>query len=356
MSSVHSSVILQTRDEKIYVVPRSLLTYWEVFSSLEEATGNSDDVISIPLSSGQVDIWLDLTVRLEVDWLQLTCRLEEEEWTDVVLPLLPQNEATTIARSMDAKNTDWYAYCRVEEEGKSDEELKIWYKEVGDLYVDYLDKMEWDSGDCWYDTLVDAMLEKVYIGDNDHYQIVLGILRCSEMEAQSQQQNMAWTQVDWNMIVRLGVSITVASCYGGVSADELIPSNVLILCYDGVHNPPVPHPVAFSWRHKASIIVARDCEEELYVRTMRCVIVMMEKYPEDISSIAKAINIDDNSDPYHAWGHLAKVIETHKHAITDKSLKMIESRVGREGALLFKKAKTMYLRSELKRYEEMEVT
>ena len=55
-----SSIILQTRDDIIVVVPRSYLSYWEVFSSVQEATNNTEDVVPIPLTSEQVDIWLDL--------------------------------------------------------------------------------------------------------------------------------------------------------------------------------------------------------------------------------------------------------------------------------------------------------
>src|SRR5437899_3575943 len=115
------SIILQTRDNKIVVVPRSLLSYYDVFDSLEEAVGVIDDVVPIPLTSEQVDIWLDLTIRMNTGWLY------EKRTTYDILPCLKRSDVEVIVWSMDVKNSDWMLYCVVDEE---EEGLREWYQEL----------------------------------------------------------------------------------------------------------------------------------------------------------------------------------------------------------------------------------
>ena len=351
------SVILQTRDNIIVVVPRTLLSYWEVFSSLEEAVGNNFDVVPIPLTSEQTDIWLDLTVRLQLELYVI------EEYGENELSLLNQDEATLIARSMDAKNTEWYLYCNVQEEGKSDGELKQWYKEVGRLYIDMFDlTFEHD----WYDHIITGTLVEYdsYDTESDEEEnclILLGVLYCDMVRTRTElKKRVGWIHVSWNTVVRLGVAEVIASYLDGENTViEKIPQNVLILCYDGIHTPPVPEIDVFT-AFRTSIIYGfdRDLRDmtELYKRIMRCCIATMEKYPEQIGIIARHIGLSDPMlDNVGSFDHLHHIRLVHRAAATQSSLHTMTTELDRESTQLYVRAQLLYHQYEVKKYTEIVV-
>ena len=351
MSTVHSSVILQTRDNKLYIVPKSLLTYWELFSSLEEAVGNNDDVIPIPLTSVQTDIWIDLTIRLEVDWMTIG---DKKEYN---LYLLPQNEVVPIARSMDAKNTDWYLYCDVDTDGSYDE-LKLWYQEVGKLSKQHDISWIMRYNSEWCNILIHDLIRKCRgsLGLDTDWFIAMGIIYASMLKANSLSLTISWLRINWNMILRLNVWMALFE--SGQKGE--MPLVMYILCYDGINDPPTPSYSDFK-RESDNVIYEDNPEEyeEMYQRIMRCVIAVMEEYPEHIADVAKRINICGTSllsrGSDGSYEHLMWVETIHDRLSVKKSVVSIIYQVGEMGARLYKKAKMMYLENELKKCKEMEI-
>ena len=342
------SVILQTRDNKIYVVPRTLLAYWEVFSSLEEAIGINDDIIPIPLTSGQTDIWLDLTLRIHSDWLILA-----KSQIDT-LPCLEKKNVELVVRIMDPKDNRWYLYCHIGED-ETEEELKRWLLAVGKLHiVEEKDREEWESDWCsclFRDVICDY--EDGHMEDNDI--VVFGILHNDLLKHSGNSTTFSWMNISWNTIIKFNLSsvITNATNSDARETPNGIDQNVLLLCYDGVHTPIVAHPVCFT-SHIPSLVETGEINgdiRELYLRTMRCAIATMEKYPEYISSIGEELllcggKIYESNNVHIDISRRINRIHTYDRTA-------LENKVGEEGVQLYKKAKMMYLDYETKKCVEL---
>ena len=355
------SIILQTRDDKICVVPRSYLSYWEVFSSVEEAVGNnSDDIVAIPLTSEQVDIWLDLTIRMQVEWLFI--QQKDEEY----LPPLYKRDVEVIARCMDAKDTEWYLYCIIEE-NETDEELKRWYEQVGILCARIDREFNWNVG-AWYNDLNDELIADYCIFDDNYKEDgsvgIFGILHNDLLKKMGSVNSFCWQDVDWNMIVRLGLSNVIPKIRGGISkhTTEIAP-NILLLCYDGIHTPPVPNPTCFTRRVPDLIDQFELFEQgytdeiaDMYCRIMRAAIATMKHYPNDIFDIAESLSLvsTDSGDENDIDSHRQAVLRMHGDYSTNSiDIAMLLKRVGEEGIRLFKEAKLLYLESEMKKYKSI---
>lgn len=340
------SVILQTRDNKFYVVPRSLLSYWEVFDSLEEAVGNTDDVVPIPLTSVQTDVWLDLTVRMQVEWFT------HKRTKDDVLPCLYKKDVETIVRIMDAKNTNWYLYCMIDEE-ESDEELKRWYAEVGQLHTGQYEMIfkltDWFKQ--FYDELMHdyTKFRQEYIEYDDV--IIFGILHNDLLRQSSTVDKFSWTHISWNEIIRFNLAeklVDVVHATTDQMTDD-IPQNILLLCYDGIHTPSVPSLGCFTM--SVCHIVYADGDEEVqefYRRTMRCAIAAMKAHPNDIDDIGIALNLIAGKYDASIY-HLDLVMSINYNWCSNREA--LERTVGKEGVVLYKEAKKSYLEAGLKKLE-----
>ena len=125
------SVILSTRDNKFYVVPRSYLNYWEVFSSLQEATGCSEeDVIPVPPTSEEFDKWMEFVILFNSNYI-----LSHDNGDEYVIDIAPpkRSDYEHVIRVMDPSDDRWKLYCIPTTD---DVDLNDWFFKVGCLVFD----------------------------------------------------------------------------------------------------------------------------------------------------------------------------------------------------------------------------
>ena len=196
--------------------------------------------------------------------------------------------------------------------------------------------------------------------------VIFGILHNDQLKNITCNEKFSWQHVNWNMIVRLELSQLIPKVLGessGYSSRHDIEQNVLLLCYDGWHTPPIPDPACFT-QYIPDLIFGKhyfsDTEEkmmDIYCRIMRCAISAMKHHPDHVNYIALALNLHcsgSSTDDNDSNDHLLIAVEKHQElSQTEQNEQDLIGRLSMAGALLFKEAKLLYLRSEMKKWEDM---
>lgn len=299
---------LLTTDKRVQVVPTSLISGWNYLTNVREELGcQEDDMLPIPLSDKQCDIWLDLCIRMETRYLQ-ECQeshgqyfIQEANSEGVLVfypmehvPLPLRSEVVPIVRLMDPSDGDWVLYCipdnfvEVHQTEATEDEVKRrvyaqigWHVRhdgpeymshpcispsgVGVLHADWENCVEEGEGD-----------ERVYRcleGPN----VVAGIVYACWMRLGC-PSTMTWTSLDWNEMIDMGVARTVYSMMtssGEDLKDELLmvedeppacPIFISILAHDGsrVH-PHIQTNIqeAFAIRRGTTILDTTEYQRRL---------------------------------------------------------------------------------------------
>ena len=262
------SVILSTRDNKFYVIPRHYLDYWQVFASLQEATGCSEeDVIPVPLTSEEFDKWMIFDQAFGSDYIHSRVENDEEDEPlkrsdyNVDFGPLKRSDYEYVVRVMDPDGDGWKLYCVP---SKDDVDLLDWFSVVGRMIWEDINQYYIDDRNNYFvhgesrrvDELGDTFLRSFFEWNRDYSTsivnliqydnntdevvndciVLIGLLYVDWLNAMCPVV-LDWEKVSWRLIVKLKLSYLLDLAQGNTSKKECVrgstSQNVLVLCHDG---------------------------------------------------------------------------------------------------------------------------